>query len=126
NYPTQQADLLQASQVLRQPATPSLCPPGWGLFRTLWWPGRDPQSPIYDAVISGHPVRQDVINARRLNLPRSAAEEQEGAALPEEVGADAIGHGNRLARLVFPASRIARVASPIQEVVASRAQQPLV
>jgi uncharacterized membrane protein YfcA len=46
---------------------------GGGLLRTPW-PGRDPQSLGNDAVIPGHPVGQDVIDARRFNSAGSAAE----------------------------------------------------
>ena len=86
---------------------------------SVWW------LPL-DAVIAGHPIGEDIVDARSFDHSAAAAGELKWIALPEKVGRNAGKDRDRIARL-----RTRRTAGRIDTAkihirVAARALQPLV
>ena len=74
-----------------------------------------------DAVVAGHPVREDVVDAGSLDRPRSTTRELEWIALPEEVRRVSVVDWNRCA-CVLAARRI--FAGVVDVIIATRTHQP--
>src|SRR5687768_120519 len=77
---------------------------------------------MLSAVPARHPVREDVVDRRRLDEPLAAAIGLERTPLPEEVGVDALINAHRRAGAIVFAFRV--LAAYVDKVVSPGSSEP--
>src|SRR5205823_14553828 len=77
---------------------------------------------LSQTVVTGHPVRKDVVYGGGFNQTGASSTQQEWAALPEEICIDAVVHSNWIASPIGAACRI--FIPQIDPIVTARSQKP--